>query len=43
MPAAVFVVAGILMCGFRKWLPVIQEYYEREDSKEAFAEWKAKK
>ena len=24
-------------------LPVIQRYYESEDSKKAFAEWKAKK
>lgn len=27
----------------RSLLPVIQEYYESEDGKKAFAEWKAKK
>ena len=27
----------------RSLLPVIQKYYESEDSKKAFAEWKAKK
>ena len=27
----------------RSLLPVIQKYYESEDGKEAFAEWKAKK
>ena len=27
----------------RNLLPVIQKYYESEDSKKAFAEWKAKK
>ena len=27
----------------RSLLPVIQKYYENEDGKKAFAEWKAKK
>ena len=27
----------------RSLLPVIQKYYESEDSKKVFAEWKAKK
>ncbi len=27
----------------RSLLPVIQKYYESEDGKKAFAEWKAKK
>ena len=27
----------------RRLLPVIQKYYESEDGKKAFAEWKAKK
>ena len=27
----------------RSLLPVIQKYYESEDDKKAFAEWKAKK
>ena len=27
----------------RSLLPVIQEYYESEDGKKAFADWKAKK
>ena len=27
----------------RSLLPVIQKYYEREDGKKVFAEWKAKK
>ena len=27
----------------RSLLPVIQKYYENEDGKRAFAEWKAKK
>ncbi len=27
----------------RSLLPVIQKYYESEDSKKAFAEWKVKK
>ena len=27
----------------RSLLPVIQKYYESEEGKEAFAEWKAKK
>ena len=27
----------------RSLLPVIQKYYESEDSKKAFSEWKAKK
>ena len=27
----------------RSLLPVIQEYYESEDGKKAFTEWKAKK
>lgn len=27
----------------RSLLPVIQEYYESEDGKKAFSEWKAKK
>ena len=39
--------AEITECVFeslaRSLLPVIQEYYESEDGKKAFAEWKAKK